>query len=414
MKILFFRMGEFKRKTALVLIVFCLFIFFICRIVHNYHERIISLELQSETFPGRVTLHDRKLLNKIGGQIAGAAPADNKTQVQGSFKLVLKKRKQMMTYLFDTPGYLVEQGTGRRLVLKDQGRCLDPVLRELNLKNPFGRFLAWDEVNGIFRKFDTARVMDLETGMFFQVQRRAGSKHADVQPLTADDSAVMKVIYGGRWSWQRRAIIVELKGYRIAASMNGMPHGAGAIGGNNFDGHFCIHFRSSKTHSNDENLAHQIMVWKAAGRFGEMMAGAGPDKVVRVAMTAMEQGDYAMAAQLFRPAPPTREGIPLANREDIKRGLKSVKWLAVAEISEPEVNGRARTFKIKASYGLTDGIRVKNRQISVEVGRDNGKIPWKIEAGVIREMLDTKKETDETEPVPDEAMYHDWKVDMKM
>ena len=53
----------------------------------------------------------------------------------------------------------------------------------------------------------------------------------------------MKTIYQGKWSWQRKAIIVELEdGRRLAASMHGMPHGAGAIRGNNFNGHFCVHF----------------------------------------------------------------------------------------------------------------------------------------------------------------------------
>ena len=51
----------------------------------------------------------------------------------------------------------------------------------------------------------------------------------------------MKEIYG-EWSWERRAIIVVVGGRRIAASMAGMPHGAGLIKDNDFPGHFCVHF----------------------------------------------------------------------------------------------------------------------------------------------------------------------------
>jgi hypothetical protein len=99
------------------------------------------------------------------------------------------------------------------------------------------------------------------------VQRRGGSKHADCQPLTAEDTAVMRKIYGGQWSWARRAIVVSLDGKHMAASMNGMPHGAGAIKNNDFDGHFCIHFLNSRTHeSNKLDSAHQAMVKKAAGK----------------------------------------------------------------------------------------------------------------------------------------------------
>ncbi len=72
----------------------------------------------------------------------------------------------------------------------------------------------------------------------------------------------MKMIYGGKWSWKRKAIIIELdNGRRIAASMNGMPHGGGAIRENKFYGHFCIHFKDSKTHvTGNIDMAHQIMV----------------------------------------------------------------------------------------------------------------------------------------------------------
>ena len=34
--------------------------------------------------------------------------------------------------------------------------------------------------------------------------------------------------------------------------MNGMPHGTTTISSNNFDGHFCIHFKNSKTHESDK------------------------------------------------------------------------------------------------------------------------------------------------------------------
>jgi len=108
-------------------------------------------------------------------------------------------------------------------------------------------------------------VTDVRTGISFKVQRRGGSKHADVQPLTAADTAKMKQLYG-QWSWGRRAILVTVNGRTMAASMNGMPHGAGAITGNNFPGHFCIHFLGSRTHgTNSLDPDHQYMVRVAAG-----------------------------------------------------------------------------------------------------------------------------------------------------
>lgn len=103
------------------------------------------------------------------------------------------------------------------------------------------QMLPWKEAKEHLPKFKKFTVLDVDTGKRFDVQRRAGSEHADVQPLTKEDTKTMKEIYNGKWSWKRRAIIVISDGEWIAASMHGMPHGAGALS-NNFPGHFCIHF----------------------------------------------------------------------------------------------------------------------------------------------------------------------------
>ncbi len=131
--------------------------------------------------------------------------------------------------------------------------------------------LEWKEVNPLLPKYSKFTVLDLETGKQFNVQRRAGSHHADVQPLTAKDTKIMKRIYGGKWSWKRRAILIINKDRMIAASMHGMPHGAGALE-NNFPGHFCIHFYGSTTHrTNTMDLSHMLMIYKASGKLEEYL-----------------------------------------------------------------------------------------------------------------------------------------------
>ena len=107
-------------------------------------------------------------------------------------------------------------------------------------------------------------IKDVLTGKTFQARRRFGSNHLDTEPLTASDTAIMKSIYGGEWSWNRRAILVLYNGHVYAASMNGMPHGTYAITNNNFPGHFCIHFYNSRTHETDRvDEAHQSCVSRA-------------------------------------------------------------------------------------------------------------------------------------------------------
>ncbi|MGL4730506.1 MAG: hypothetical protein ACRCW0_02850 [Clostridium sp.] len=69
-----------------------------------------------------------------------------------------------------------------------------------------------------------AEVEDVYTGKTFKVQRTFGTNHADVEALTKNDSEVIKNIWGGDFSWERRPVIVFVNGRRIAASMAAMPH----------------------------------------------------------------------------------------------------------------------------------------------------------------------------------------------
>jgi hypothetical protein len=151
--------------------------------------------------------------------------------------------------------------------------------------------LPWEEVHSIIPKYTKFIVMDVETGKRFSVQRRAGSRHADVQPLTSKDTKIMKRIYGGKWSWKRRAIIVEYKNQWIAASMHGMPHGAGALQ-NNFPGHFCIHFYGSTTHlTGSMDLSHLLMILKAGGELDTYISKANPYEVIEAYIAGLKQQD---------------------------------------------------------------------------------------------------------------------------
>ncbi|WP_442594159.1 hypothetical protein [Neobacillus sp. D3-1R] len=154
--------------------------------------------------------------------------------------------------------------------------------------------MPWDKANTFLPKYSKFIVMDSETGFRFKVQRRAGSNHADVQPLTKEDTAIMKKIYNGEWSWKRRAIIVIHKDRWIAASMHGMPHGGGALK-NNFPGHFCIHFYGSTTHrTNAMDLSHKLMVLKAAGKLDEHLASVDPYELVQSYIAGFKQQDQSI------------------------------------------------------------------------------------------------------------------------
>ena len=107
------------------------------------------------------------------------------------------------------------------------------------------------------------QVKDIKTGIVFTVKRWSGANHIDAEPKTSSDTAKMRKIFG-HWSWRRRAVLVKYNGHVYAGSMNGMPHGTQTIKGNNFDGHFCIHFYGSKTHGSKKvDSMHQNCVAEA-------------------------------------------------------------------------------------------------------------------------------------------------------
>ncbi len=109
----------------------------------------------------------------------------------------------------------------------------------------------------------TFQIKDIKTGIVFTCKRWSGYNHLDAEPKTASDTAKMKKIYG-HWSWKRRAVLVKYNGHVYAASINGMPHGTQTIKGNNFAGHFCVHFYKSRTHgTNRVDGTHQNCVAEA-------------------------------------------------------------------------------------------------------------------------------------------------------
>ena len=148
--------------------------------------------------------------------------------------------------------------------------------------------LDWfSEVQYLWPRDTNATVTDVDTGKSFKVKRTYGTNHADVEPLSKKDSAIIKDIWGG-FSWERRAVIVQVGTSKIAGSMTAMPHagadsspaenivngrscsyGRGqnldAVKNNGCSGVMDIHFKNSKTHNtNKVQKVQQDMVMKAA------------------------------------------------------------------------------------------------------------------------------------------------------
>ncbi|MBQ8390983.1 MAG: LysM peptidoglycan-binding domain-containing protein [Clostridia bacterium] len=155
----------------------------------------------------------------------------------------------------------------------------------------YGELLEWfSEAQYVVPINTDFKVVDLATGKSFNARRTVGSGHADCETLTAKDTAIMKEIWGGNFSWNKRSVLIVVNGRTIAASAAGMMHAGndGAPGGewtswrsdnygeginydyikgNNAHGHFDLHFYKSIGHSSGvESSAHQANVLKSAGR----------------------------------------------------------------------------------------------------------------------------------------------------
>ncbi len=124
--------------------------------------------------------------------------------------------------------------------------------------------VAWDKMQNILKKGMYFTITDVGTGRSFKAYRFGGWWHADSEPATKADTAIMKKNFGGHWSWNRRAIWVTVGGKTYAASQHGMPHMVDPVKGNDFPGHFCVHFLHSKVHQTGRECPrHQYCVQQA-------------------------------------------------------------------------------------------------------------------------------------------------------
>ncbi|MFC5405958.1 hypothetical protein [Cohnella soli] len=242
--------------------------------------------------------------------------------------------KQSGTYRIDGSGNLLDKATSRVIALPQAIASRLLIYAEAARNAHYGRLLPWNEARSVVPRKSIFTVVDLETGLSFRVQRRAGSDHADVQPITKEDSRVMKTIYGGEWSWDRRAVLVMTEdGHRIAASMNGMPHGGDGIPDNDFKGHSCIHFLGSSSHKSEHpDPSHQLMVNKAAGTLRPYLDQASPFTLAASFIEALHQRDPELLAQVWSNMPQTTQDHYVARM----RTLKSIRVQATALRKQPE------------------------------------------------------------------------------
>lgn len=101
----------------------------------------------------------------------------------------------------------------------------------------------YTEIKPTIKSGQTVLVYEPSSGSSFRLRFCSLGRHADSEPLTAQDTAIMKAAWGGKFSWDEKPVYVLLpSGTWVLASMHCMPHLSGSIKDNDFDGHLCVHF----------------------------------------------------------------------------------------------------------------------------------------------------------------------------
>lgn len=231
--------------------------------------------------------------------------------------------------------------------------------------------LPWEKANTQVPRYAKFTVIDIDTNKQFRVQRRAGSQHADVQPLTKKDTKIMKGIYGGNWSWKRRAILVLYEDRLIAASMHGMPHGAGALE-NDFPGHFCIHFIGSTTHRTDKmDLSHKLMVLKSAGELERFLQSVTINHLITAFIVGVKQHDRSIVS---------KTATKYQSWEKIFANIDQVELKRLDTINDNEINGKlTMSLQAEIEWYIKD-VGPKMLTVEIKLIRPTPFEQWKIDA----------------------------------
>ncbi|CAM3927953.1 hypothetical protein COLU111180_15035 [Cohnella lubricantis] len=279
------------------------------------------------------------------------------------------------TYRLDANGFWWDESLSHRLKLpRSLSRRLSKQSRAMR-KHHYGELMAWEDAKRIIPRKSTFAITDVETGLTFRVQNRAGSDHADVQPLTKEDTRIMSLIYDQGWSWRRKAIIVTAGDRRIAASMNGKPHGGDGIPGNGFSGHFCVHFLGSSTHRSEHpDPIHQLMVHKAAGKLRSYLDESSPDRLAQSLIIALDHRETETIRMIAEGMDARRFALLAAQAQKL-----SAIRLSDPSSTEPEASSGLLAYemdrRVSAIY-LRGGRR--NDKLHMIFTRPSLEAPWRL------------------------------------
>lgn len=114
------------------------------------------------------------------------------------------------------------------------------------------------------KRYKAFEVIDVRTGIHWNMRRFGGWWHADVETMTKADTEAMKKAWGGELNPSRRPVWVKIGDKYYAAGLMGYVHNTDTISTNGMNGQICLHFRGSKIHASGHiDEAHQACILEA-------------------------------------------------------------------------------------------------------------------------------------------------------
>lgn len=115
-------------------------------------------------------------------------------------------------------------------------------------RTKYGTVVDWyKDGQYILKRNTNIQITDVSTGLYFSAKVMGGFNHADIEPLSKSDTAIMQKIFT-KWGWTPRPVSVYLNGMNIASSLSGMPHSFDTTPSNGVSGHFDLYLKNSKPH----------------------------------------------------------------------------------------------------------------------------------------------------------------------
>ena len=100
----------------------------------------------------------------------------------------------------------------------------------------------YSTVRNACRKYPYCTLFDPESGISWQVHMFSYGKHAEIEPLTPNDTVKMNQVCGEEVWTPKPVWVIFADGTIRIATTHSVPHGVQHITDNDFPGHSCLHF----------------------------------------------------------------------------------------------------------------------------------------------------------------------------